>query len=111
MNIRVNYCLDFKILFLFLSALLFMNIRVNCCLDFEISFLFLSALLPYNILGPTCCMANHRILDERHIHVFSDAGARAGAIADEKSRDSSITKLSRKGAGIILVSIPISFFT
>jgi hypothetical protein len=56
-------------------------------------------------------MADHRILDERHIHVFSDARAGAGAIADEESRDSSITELSRKGAGIILVSIPVSFFT
>jgi hypothetical protein len=42
-------------------------------------------------------MADHRILDERHIHVFPDARAGAGAFADEKSRDSSITELSRKG--------------
>jgi len=66
-------------------------------LDFEIFFFFLSALLSYNILGPTCYVADHRILDERHIYVFSDARAGAGAIADEKSRDSSTTKLSRTG--------------
>ena len=74
-----------------------MNVRFNRYLDFEILFLFLSALLSYNILGPTCCMADHRILDERHIHVFSDTRAGAGAFADEKSGDSSITELSRKG--------------
>ncbi len=78
-----------------------MNVRFNCYLDFEILFLFLSALFSYNILGPTCCMADHRILDERHIHVFSNARAGAGAIADEESRDSNITELSRKGAGIV----------
>jgi hypothetical protein len=56
-------------------------------------------------------MADYRILDERHIHVFSDTRAGAGAITDEESRNSVITELSRKGAGIILVGIPVSFFT